>query len=184
MINIYGGRTSFWQWDSDQKVTSSNFKVGDKIHFFNMKNSTALVTLAYELDGVVVADVPNILLQKPLPLMVYHYIDTEDSHFTNIKKTFEVNQRPKPDDYICTQTEVLNITTAVEKAVQQATASGKFNGKDGKDGLTPQKGVDYWTEDDKAELVEEISTTVTGDIETALDSIIALQNSLIGGDEE
>lgn len=55
------------------------------------------------------------------------------------------------------------------------------DGKDGADGYTPQKGVDYYTPAEKAELVEEISRTVTGDIETALDGIIAIQNSLIGG---
>lgn len=56
------------------------------------------------------------------------------------------------------------------------------DGKDGTDGYTPQKGVDYYTESDKTALVEEITLAVTGDIETALDSIIAIQNELIGGD--
>jgi hypothetical protein len=55
------------------------------------------------------------------------------------------------------------------------------DGKDGADGYTPQKGVDYYTPAEKAELVEEINRTVTGDIEAALDGIIAIQNSLIGG---
>lgn len=55
-------------------------------------------------------------------------------------------------------------------------------GKDGADGYTPQKSIDYYTPEEKAELVAEISRTVTGDIETALDGIIAIQNELIGGD--
>lgn len=29
-------------------------------------------------------------------------------------------------------------------------------GKDGKDGYTPQKGIDYWTEEDKQEIVDEV----------------------------
>lgn len=45
----------------------------------------------------------------------------------------------------------------------------------------PKKGVDYYTAAEKAELVEEISRTVTGDIETALDGIITVQEELIGG---
>ena len=56
------------------------------------------------------------------------------------------------------------------------------DGQNGKDGYTPQKGIDYYTPKEKAELVEEISRAVTGDIETALDGIIAIQNELIGGD--
>lgn len=31
---------------------------------------------------------------------------------------------------------------------------GKIKGEDGVDGYTPQKGVDYYTEEDKAEMVE------------------------------
>ena len=51
------------------------------------------------------------------------------------------------------------------------------------EGDTPQKGVDYYTEEDKTELIEEISATVTDDIETALDSIISIQNNLLGVSE-
>ncbi len=56
-------------------------------------------------------------------------------------------------------------------------------GEDGSDGYTPQKGVDYYTEAEKTELVNEITTEVTGDIGTALDSIIAIQNELMGVSE-
>lgn len=104
-------------------------------------------------------------------------------------------------------------------------------GKDGADGYTPRRGIDYWTEEDKAEIHDYISdnsedtiksicdkryitqeqyeahveiidqqyiSTIAeigksnkrisaleasiGDIDSALDKIIALQNSLIGGD--
>lgn len=55
-------------------------------------------------------------------------------------------------------------------------------GGGGTDGYTPQKGVDYFTEAEKQEIIQEIELNVTGDIETALDNIIAIQESLIGGD--
>lgn len=54
-------------------------------------------------------------------------------------------------------------------------------GDKGDNGYTPQKGVDYYTEEEKEELVQVIADEVTGGIETALDNIIAIQNSLIGG---
>ncbi len=50
-------------------------------------------------------------------------------------------------------------------------------------GPAPQKGVDYWTEEDVAEIksyVDEEIVKVTGDMETALDSIIAMQRELTG----
>lgn len=47
------------------------------------------------------------------------------------------------------------------------------------------KGDSYnLTDVDKQEIADMIAQTEIGDIETALDSIIAIQNSLIGGDSE
>ena len=52
----------------------------------------------------------------------------------------------------------------------------------GDPGYTPVRGVDYWTEADKDEIKKALSEDVLGDIDTALDRIIAIQNELIGGD--
>lgn len=49
-------------------------------------------------------------------------------------------------------------------------------------GQFPVKGVDYFTDEDKNVFVEEVSERAIGDIEKALDEIIAIQNELIGGD--
>jgi predicted RNA-binding protein with RPS1 domain len=57
-----------------------------------------------------------------------------------------------------------------------------IDGKDGVDGKTPVKGVDYYTDAEKQDLIAEITESVTGDIDVALDNIIAIQNELIGGD--
>lgn len=54
------------------------------------------------------------------------------------------------------------------------------SGKDGKDGYTPKRGVDYWTDADKSEIKAYIDEQI-GDVENALDEIIALQNAYIGG---
>lgn len=60
------------------------------------------------------------------------------------------------------------------------------NGKDGADGKTPEKGVDYFTPEEKADMVAEVTEEVSGvlgDIEAVLDGIIATQSSYIGGGE-
>ena len=51
-------------------------------------------------------------------------------------------------------------------------------------GEKPLKNIDYFTDEDKTELVGLIEENLIGDIETALDNIIAIQNELIGGDSE
>ena len=64
-----------------------------------------------------------------------------------------------------------DLQDATNKALAQAKASGEFDGdkgeqgiqgepgadgKNGEDGKTPVKGVDYWTSEDKAEIVEDV----------------------------
>ena len=213
-MQILDGRTSFYQWDINQKITSTEFRVGDEVHFHNIRQSEALVVMAYELNGKVVADVPNILLQTSYPIHVYKYLVDGASGQTVYEHTFNVTQRAKPNDYVYTETEILTITAAVNQAIDEAKANGDFKGEkgdkgdkgdkgergeqgiqgiqgvkgadgtNGEDGYTPKKGVDYYTEAEKQSLVTEIETTVLGDIDTALDNIIAIQNTLIGGDSE
>jgi hypothetical protein len=86
-------------------------------------------------------------------------------------------------------TEGATITITDANGTTTASVKNGTNGADGKDGVngkdgyTPIKGVDYYTDAEKTELVNEISNTVTGDIETALDNIIAIQNNLMGVSE-
>jgi hypothetical protein len=43
------------------------------------------------------------------------------------------------------------------------------------------KGTDYYTPVEKAELIAEIERAVTGDIDVALDAILAKHASVLGG---
>lgn len=166
-MRIYDGRESFAQWDMNMKVTDETFKVGEKIDFYNGTTENALVMLAYEYNGVVVADVPNIFFTLPLPIMVYRCVDEDSCSCTKEMHKFEVRKRPKPDDYVYEQTEVYTIASAVELALKECKESGEFDGKDGKDGkpgepgkdgkdgkdgYTPQREIDYWTPEDQAEI--------------------------------
>ena len=54
-----------------------------------------------------------------------------------------------------------------------------IQGEKGADGYTPQRGVDYWTSDDISTIESYIDSKL-GDISTALDEIIALQDYYTG----
>ena len=54
------------------------------------------------------------------------------------------------------------LPTAINTALSQAKASGEFDGKDGK---TPVKGVDYFTENDKQKIAEKAAALV--DVDTS-----------------
>ena len=185
MITIYGNKKSFYQWDLNQRLILTDVEVGTEIHFCNpiSKDTECLSVFAYEDNGAIYADVPNIILQIAGRFKVYVW-----PFQTTQYQEITVVSRPKPADYVYTEVEIYSIERAVNEALEKAKASGEFDGKDGidgkdgKDGHTPVKGIDYYTEAEKKELTEEIKETVTGDIDTALDNIIAIQNSLIGGD--
>ena len=92
---------------------------------------------------------------------------------------------PPQDDVYNQIVDLCNEAVSTAKSVEERANNGEFNGEKGEkgdDGYTPQKGVDYFTPEEKAEFVKEVEDACLGEIETALDGIIALQNSLIGGE--
>jgi hypothetical protein len=118
-LQIYDGRKFFYQWDVNQKITSDAFEVGDKIHFYNVDQTNTLDVLAYELDGKVVVDVPNILLQSSHPITVYRYINDGDAAQTVSEYKFKVMQRAKPDTYVYTETEKYTVEEIVAETVAE-----------------------------------------------------------------
>lgn len=110
------GRNYFYQWDTNQKITSGGFAVGDEIHFYNRKQSMALVTMAYEFEGKVVADVPNCLLESSYPITVYRYVYNKDSGYTLDRQNFEVQQRAKPDHYVYEETDLYTFGKLLNEA--------------------------------------------------------------------
>jgi ABC-type amino acid transport substrate-binding protein len=106
---LIGGR--LYQWDTGRKVkVSDKCKPVSEVHFSTLGDGNALVVLPYETENGTVANIPNILLQSNLGICVYVVSAAEDGESTITKRTFSVATRPKPEDYIYTETEVLNYT--------------------------------------------------------------------------
>lgn len=130
-MKIYGSRDSFYQWDVNQKITSTKLKEGDEVHFANDRSGEAFVVKAYKYNHIVVADVPNILLQQTNKILVYRYVTDGVSELTVCEKSFDVFARPKPTDYIYTETDCITVQDFVFKALEEAKENGDFNGADG-----------------------------------------------------
>lgn len=110
MFKIYDGRSEFYQWDLDRKVIVEDKSI-NQVHFCNRTDDCSLVTEVYDLDGLRVADVPNILLQNDWRINVYAY----DHKYTKHSEVFEVVRRSKPADYIYTETELKTLDALVER---------------------------------------------------------------------
>ncbi len=105
---IADGRSLFYQWDTGQQLIVENGDGCREVHFCHNGDETALVCPIREAEGRRVADVPNILLQRAGTLIAYLSEETETAVRTLHGNSFCVKPRPKPEDYIYTETEVLN----------------------------------------------------------------------------
>lgn len=100
MFAIANERKSLWQWDLNQQLTVA----GDctEVHYLD-RGAPSTLTVEVK-DGK--ADIPNILLQKAGRLVVYAYIIDAQDHHTKVCETFGIAPRPKPAEYVYTETEV------------------------------------------------------------------------------
>lgn len=82
-------------------------------------------------------------------------------------------ENPPPDAY----SQIMNMINAGMLKGDKGDKGDK--GKDGAAGHTPEKGIDYYTPSDKAEIVNEVVDAVLADYEAYLDSLIAAQEATI-----
>lgn len=117
-FKIFDKRPEFYQWDSNVKVTLPGLEAGEQVHFSN-NGVSAYVVEAYEFEGEIVADVPNILLRSAEQIDVYKY--TNDH--TEIHTLFSVRERAKPENYIYTETEIKRYED-LEKRIENLEKGG------------------------------------------------------------
>lgn len=110
-ITIKDGRTDLWQWDTGRKLQiTGDIRETDWVHF-RLRSSTALASVhPYQSGGVMLADIPDELLQAGKRLVVYVYVADDDGNRTTIRKEFMVQPRTKPEDYVYTPTEIRHWT--------------------------------------------------------------------------
>lgn len=135
MLTLNDGRAELWQWDTgrtlavDADCSQAHFsnKVFGRSIDVDVVNGTAII--------------PDILLQTDKDLNVWAFVGTSENGYTKISKTFKVNRRNKPADYVFTPTDQMtlqmiqrqigdlaDLTTAAKDtlvaAINEAAASG------------------------------------------------------------
>lgn len=104
IFKIYDGRTSFWQWDTGQKLIVLDESV-TQVHFSNRDMNHSIIRDVYEYEGKRVCNVPDIILQLPRNLVAYAYVADSKSGRTSKSVKFAVIKRPIPDGYVMDQGE-------------------------------------------------------------------------------
>lgn len=161
MLTLNDGRTELWQWDTGR--TLSVDADCSQVHFSNKVFGRSI-----DVDVVSgVAIIPDVLLQVDKELTAWAFVGPAADGYTKISKTFKVNRRNKPADYVFTPVEQTTISEikAIAQSVRDDANAGKFNGKDGVDGYTPVCGKDYWTEADKQDMTAAVLGLVNEDLD-------------------
>lgn len=96
-IKLADGRNELYQWDTGRKVVIDDESI-KRVHYQNQFYGR---TIDVDVSGGF-AIIPDRLLQSCAPLVVFAWSGNPDDGYTKIEKTFEVNRRNKPSDYVFT----------------------------------------------------------------------------------
>lgn len=114
MLTLNDGRAELWQWDTGRKLTVD--ADCSQVHFSNKVFGRSIdVDVA---DGVAI--IPDILLQSDNDLNVWAFVGTAENGYTKISKTFKVNRRNKPADYVFTPHEQITLSELVDRITAAA----------------------------------------------------------------
>lgn len=97
-ITLDDGRTELWQWDTGRKIVVDDKSVSE-VHY--SKHSSTQAITRKVIDGK--AEIPNYLLQDTHDVTVYAYSGSIQNGYTMAEKTFNVEKKPKPANYVETE---------------------------------------------------------------------------------
>lgn len=127
MLELNDGRSELWQWDTGRTLTVDTDC--SQVHFSNKVFGRSIdVNVA---DGVAI--IPDVLLQTDKDLNVWAFSGNAENGYTKISKTFKVNRRNKPADYVFTPVEQTTIEeiAAIAQSVRDDADAGLFDGAQG-----------------------------------------------------
>lgn len=103
MLTLNDGRSELWQWDTGRTLAVD--ADCSQVHFSNK-------VFGRSIDVDVVggaAIIPDVMLQTDNDLNVWAFVGAAENGYTKISKTFKVNRRNKPSDYVFTPTEQMTL---------------------------------------------------------------------------
>lgn len=107
MLTLNDGRSELWQWDTGRTLAVD--ADCSQVHFSNKVFGRSIDVDV--IDGAAI--IPDILLQTDKDLNVWAFVGTAENGYTKISKTFKVNRRNKPADYVFTPTEQTTLAELV-----------------------------------------------------------------------
>ena len=176
------GKT-LYQWDTGRQV-SINPPEGitvDEVHFAGRNDAVALVVAPKTAEEGIVADIPNIFLQKSTGIRMWAVMRYPDGSERTVSTNSEIIiSRAKPEDYVYTETEVQRYETLEERIEElEKNGIGVQSDLSQNDAEAPDyvKNRTHWKDPGGASILEE--TTITID-EDGLGSVVEQLSLVIG----
>ena len=101
-MRLKNKRKYLTQWDKGQVLIVDEYPQNTQVHFSNKKCETAYVL---ETDENLEVEIPDILLQDPLPITIWIYKIDGTQHYAESKQEYQVIKRVRPESYVYTDTE-------------------------------------------------------------------------------
>lgn len=135
MLTLNDGRSELWQWDTGRTLAVD--ADCSQVHFSNNVFGRSIDVDV--VDGAAI--IPDVLLQTDKDLNAWAFVGTAENGYTKISKTFKVNRRNKPSDYVFTPVEQITIAeiAAIAQSVRDDADNGLF---DGAQGIPGENGKD------------------------------------------
>lgn len=112
MIKIIG--KSLYQWDLNRQIEIDNLPDGTditEVNFAHPGDEEALVVTPVKNGNTVIANIPNILLQSDKDIFIYVCV----GDVTICSKRKNVHSRPRPADYVYTETQIMSYKTLEDR---------------------------------------------------------------------
>lgn len=171
-LTIDGESKELFQWDTGRTATVTLENINE-VHFSNLKYGKSY-DMAVEGGKV---EIPPEVLQTGEAIYCWAYVGTVSSGCTYTEQFFTVNKRPKPADYVYTPTEITTIENAVNKALEEAKASGDFKGEKGDKGDKGEQG-EKGEKGDSITVDDEMSDKSTNPVENKVAKAYVDKNAI------
>ena len=127
MLTLNDGRSELWQWDTGRTLAVD--ADCSQVHFSNKVFGRSIDVDVVDCTAII----PDVLLQTDKELNVWAFVGTAENGYTKISKTFKVNRRNKPADYVFTPVEQTTIAeiAAIAQSVRDDADAGRFDGAQG-----------------------------------------------------
>lgn len=158
-MSLNDGRTELWQWDTGRTLAVD--ADCSQVHFSNKVFGRSIDVNV--VDGVAI--IPDILLQTDKDLNAWAFVGTAENGYTKISKTFKVNRRNKPADYVFTPTEQTTL----------AELSGRLDRiEESQDPGAIKNAVDDYLKQNPVEVPVQSVNGKTGAVELTADDVGAI----------